>query len=114
MSEFRESDPNSVAIGLVNNMPDAALAATERQFRSLLGAAARDVVVRLTVFALPEVPRSDAGREQVGRYAGIDELYDGHVDGLIVSGTEPQAANLRDEPYWSHLAALIDWAEGHT
>ena len=34
-------------IGLVNNMPDAALDSTERQFVELLDGAARDVVVRL-------------------------------------------------------------------
>ena len=38
-----ESKPTCLDIGLVNNMPDAALDATERQFRALLGAAADDI-----------------------------------------------------------------------
>jgi len=46
--EFRESDANCIDIGLVNNMPDAALKATERQFLTLLDAAADGMVVRLT------------------------------------------------------------------
>ena len=112
--EFRESDPNCIDIGLVNNMPDAALAATERQFRALLDAAADGIVVRLRLFALPDVPRSEMGRAHVSAYADIAELRDNRIDGLIVTGTEPQATNLKEEPYWRHLAALVDWAEEHT
>jgi homoserine O-succinyltransferase len=32
------------------------------------------------------------------------------ADALIITGAEPQAAHLRDEPYWPELAGLIDWA----
>src|SRR5215471_9791670 len=112
--EFRESDPNCIEIGLVNNMPDKALATTERQFRALLGAAAEGVVVRVRLFALPEVPRSEMGRQHVDSYADLADLHDHHIDGLIVTGTEPRAANLKEEPYWRRLAALVDWAEDHT
>jgi hypothetical protein len=35
-NHFRDSDPQCLDIGLVNNMPDSALAGTERQFLSLL------------------------------------------------------------------------------
>jgi homoserine O-succinyltransferase len=38
---------NCIEIGLVNNMPDAALEATERQFVELIRAATTDAVVRL-------------------------------------------------------------------
>ena len=41
--------PDVVDIALVNNMPDAALDATVRQFRALLSAAAGDLDVRLTL-----------------------------------------------------------------
>ena len=50
--EFRESDANCLEIGLINNMPDAALEATERQFVALLEAAAEGLVVRLTLYGL--------------------------------------------------------------
>ncbi len=53
--EFRPSAANCLDIGLVNNMPGKALRATERQFLTLLHSAARDVVVRLWLYALPEV-----------------------------------------------------------
>lgn len=105
----------SLTIGLVNNMPDAALQATERQFVSLLGAAAGGLAVRLVPYAIPEVPRTDWGRDYVARaYAGIDELWHERVDALIVTGTEPRSPDLQDEPYWTRLTELLGWAERHT
>lgn len=111
---FRQSKPTRIDIGLVNNMPDAALSATERQFQALLRAAAGDLDVRLTLYTLPEVPRTDFGREQVSRYADLRDLWTSHHDGLIVTGTEPRAADLRDEPFWDSLTKVLEWAEGHT
>jgi len=110
----RESDRNSLDIGLINNMPDAALDATVRQFRGLLGAAADDMVVRLTLYTLPEVPRTNFGRQQVSGYSDIDDLWDSHLDGLIVTGAEPRAADLKDEPFWASLTRVLEWAERHT
>lgn len=104
-----------VVIGLVNNMPDAALRATERQFSELLCAAARDRAVSLRFFFLADLPRGREARSHLRRqYAEIGELWGGHLDGLIVTGTEPHAAALSDEPYWPALAKLVDWAEDHT
>jgi homoserine O-succinyltransferase len=111
---FRESDPDCLDIGLVNNMPDAALKATERQFRTLLRAAADDIVVRLTFYSLPDVPRTDFGRHHVSAYSTLDDLWAHPVDGLIVTGTEPRAPNLTDEPYWGTLTRLLDWADQNT
>jgi homoserine O-succinyltransferase/O-acetyltransferase len=113
--EFRESDANCIDIGLINNMPSAALEATERQFRAHLDAAADGIVVRLRLYALPDVPRTDSGQRHVSRfYSDISDLWDSHLDGLIVTGTEPRAPNLTDEPYWGSLTRLMDWAERHT
>jgi homoserine O-succinyltransferase len=111
---LRGSDPDCLEIGLVNNMPDAALHATERQFSSLLGSAIDGMRVRLTFYSVPEVPRTDFGRQQVGRYQPIEALWDRDLDGLIVTGAEPRAANLTDEPYWSTLTRIVDWADEHT
>jgi len=114
-TRFRESSRTTcLDIGLINNMPDAALDATERQFRALLGAAADDVAMHLTLYSLPEVPRTDFGRRQVSRYSSIDDLWVRHHDGLIVTGTEPRAADLKDEPYWESLTRVLEWAECHT
>jgi homoserine O-succinyltransferase/O-acetyltransferase len=109
-----ESKPTCIDIGLINNMPDAALNATERQFLALLGAAADDIAVHLTLYTLPEVPRTDFGREQVSRYSDFRDLWSSHHDGLIVTGTEPRAADLKDEPYWESLTNVLEWAESHT
>jgi homoserine O-succinyltransferase len=112
--DFRESDAGCIDICLVNNMPDSALEATERQFSELLEAAAEGLTVRLTPYALPEVPRSEPGRVHVASYASLSDLWNRRVDALIVTGTEPRAQNLKDEPYWDTLTGLLDWADRNT
>jgi homoserine O-succinyltransferase len=105
----------SIRIGLINNMPDAALRATERQFLTLLGAAAGGLTVDLFLFALPGVPRTESGRRHVSRlYSGINDLWDSELDALIVTGTEPRAASLTEEPYWESLTTVLDWAQHNT
>ena len=105
----------TIEIGLVNNMPDAALEPTERQFAEILGAAADDRPVRLHLFSLPELPRSEATKSRLElSYTPIERLDEMDLDALIVTGTEPRAASLRTEPYWYWLAELIDWAEVNT
>ena len=112
---FPGGDSRYIHIGLINNMPDGALQATERQFLTLLQAAAEDVKVRLSLYALPEVPRSEAGRRHIRNcYCRFEDLWDMHVDALIVTGTEPKAAELSDEPYWQNFTKLLDWAEENT
>jgi homoserine O-succinyltransferase len=103
-----------LVIGLVNNMPDAALRATERQFRELL-AAAGGGAIRLRLFFIPEVPRGETGRSYLrDAYEDVASLATDRVDGLIVTGTEPRASSLADEPYWSALAELVELAEERT
>lgn len=110
-----EIDEGPLVIGLVNNMPDTALRATERQFRELLATASPHIAVHLRLLALPQIPRSETGRAHVDEnYEYIDERWAGDVDGLIVTGTEPRAPALPQEPYWPALTKLIDWAEEHT
>jgi homoserine O-succinyltransferase/O-acetyltransferase len=102
-------------IGFVNNMPDAALEATERQFVSLLQEAAdNDITVRLTFYTLPMVPRTDLGLRYLSSYRDMGDLWGRSLDGLIVTGAEPRAKNLKDEPYWADLARLLDWAAQNT
>jgi homoserine O-succinyltransferase/O-acetyltransferase len=104
-----------LVVGLVNNMPDAALKSTERQFRELLASAAGNIPVRLRTFSLPEVPRSPSGQAYVSEHhEPIDNLWSSRLDGLIVTGNAPRAARLDDEPYWPALARLVDWADSHT
>ncbi len=104
-----------LTIGLLNNMPDPALEATELQFTALLGAAAGSSTVRLRFSSLPEVPRGPAARARIdSSYWPLDELLAERPDALIVTGAEPRTATLEEEPYWPRLARLIEWAETHT
>jgi homoserine O-succinyltransferase len=114
-SGLPSSDGDALVIGLVNNMPDAELENTERQFRHLLEAASPGLSVRLRLLALPEVPRSGAGQAQIrDRYVDVAALAGERLDGLIVTGTEPRAHHLTEEPFWPGLVRLVDWAEEHT
>ena len=102
-------------IAFVNNMPDSALEDTEIQFFDLLDAAAGDIPVVLSLHSLVGVPRGERGQQHVGSfYSDADELLDGQCDGVIMTGTEPRQPNLRDEPYWSALTNVLDWAESNT
>jgi homoserine O-succinyltransferase len=106
---------NSIVIALVNNMPDTALESTEAQFSGLLQAAAGTRPVRLRFTCFPELPRGrDAQKRIAGGYWPIETLLAARPDALIVTGTEPVAPQLRDEPYWPRLAALLDWADEHS
>ena len=113
--DFQAGTDDIVEIGLLNNMPDQALRATERQFTELVGAAAGNRRVRLRLFFLEDLARSDVARAYLlSRYANTHTLLRTRLDALIVTGQEPRAPNLADEPYWSNLTQVIDWAQQHT
>ncbi len=102
-------------IGLINNMPDSALEATERQFISLLTAASDGLQIRLTRYMLPDVPRQEAARNYLNScYTSVEDLWDRHLDGLIVTGREPLTPNLADEPYWKSFTKVVEWAQSNT
>lgn len=107
---------NGLVIGLVNNMPDTALEATEAQFARLLSNAADSFDVRLRLSFLPEVPRGDVGRAHLdsGTYWPIDALLGEPLDALIVTGMEPVAPLLSEEPYWQRMRQLLQWAQINT
>lgn len=110
-SSFR----GTLHVGLVNNMPDTALRSTEIQFARLLKEAAGSLDVRLRLFSLSSIERSPLARARMaGFYDDAAMLPHAPVDALIVTGAEPRASDLRAEPYWAELAALIDWARTGT
>jgi len=111
----RRAASHGIVIGVLNNMPDAALEATEGQFAALLDAAGGSQPVRLRFSCLPGVPRGPAARERIERtYWSLEELLRQAPDALIVTGTEPRAAALSDEPYWAQFVEVLHWAEAHT
>jgi len=104
-----------LTIGLVNNMPDAALQATERQFTRLLKAASGHNRIHFHCFSLPSVHRSQTAKWRVDhQYTDIADLGRLQIDGLIVTGAEPSAATLPQEPFWQELTGIIDWAATNT
>ncbi|MDE3163939.1 MAG: homoserine O-succinyltransferase, partial [Acidobacteriota bacterium] len=96
-------------------MPDGALEQTERQFVTLLTAAAQEIDVCLGLYAMPDVPRSEAGVSIVDeKYLSVDQLWDMRLDALIVTGREPLSPTLQEEPYWPVFTRLFDWAQERT
>ena len=37
-----------------------------------------------------------------------------NLDALIITGAQPQADRLSNEPYWEELVEIIDWAKTNT
>jgi homoserine O-succinyltransferase len=99
-------------VGLINNMPDPALARTEQQFRGLLSAALGGHAVELVMVTLPQIARADwAARHVAETYLDVAAFQAADLDAVVVTGAEPRAARLCDEPYWAALTALFDWIE---
>jgi len=111
---FAGAEP-ALKIGIVNNMPDSALEDTESQFFRLLSNAANDTLVQVELYSLPHLPRAERALQHLNSfYRDIDDLWNHRLDGLIVTGTEPRQPDLKDEPYWSALVEILDWAERNT
>jgi len=112
---FTNPASDCINIGLVNNMPDSALVSTERQLFELIDAAASSLLVRLRFYTIEATPRSDWGRDYVRRfYFDNYDLWDSDLDGVIVTGAEPQTSRLIEEPYWDTLRKTVDWATDNT
>ena len=110
---------NFLHIGLVNNMADAAMGATEHQFLTLLEAAAGEMLVHFTLYALPEVERKPSSQRRVDSYYfGIEQLWEQppeqSPDGLIVTGREPLTSDLREEAYWPSFERVLAWTQEHS
>jgi homoserine O-succinyltransferase len=103
---------DAIHVGLVNNMPDEAMRATELQFARLLKEAAGPLDVRLRLFSLRTIPRSDEARSRMsGFYDDAGFLQAANIDALIITGAQSSGTDLRQEPFWQELTQLIDWAE---
>jgi len=113
--EHARDSRGELTIGLINNMPDPALKATERQFMKLLQAAAGHRRIRFHCFSLPSVKRSPEAKWHVeSEYSEIVDLERHKFDGLIVTGAEPVTPRLDQEPYWRDLTEIVDWAKANT
>ncbi len=100
-----------IHVGLLNMMPDAALAATERQFFRLVGQSNQIAQFYLHPFTLPQLPRGPKGLEHVQRYYdSFEDLQETGLDALIITGANVTHPDLSAEPFWQPLREVIDWA----
>jgi len=107
-------DIREMHIGLLNMMPDAALAATERQFYRLVGAANPIVQFHMHPFTIDGLPRSAKAREYISHYyESFEQIQRDGLDGLIVSGANVTHPSLPQESFWEPLTEVFDWAKQH-
>ena len=107
------TDPHSITVALVNNMPDSAFVDTENQFRAA-AMGSNGAGIEFELYTIKELQRSDRIAALIQeRYHGLDELWTRPPDALIVTGTEPTQVQMRFELYWPYLARLLEWAADH-
>jgi homoserine O-succinyltransferase len=98
-------------IGLLNMMPDAAIAATERQFYRLVGESNPIAQFYMHPFTLKELPRGAQARAHIDHYyEPIDKIRAEGLDALIITGANVTHADLSEEPFWKPLREVVDWA----
>jgi len=104
-------DIRELHIGLLNMMPDAALAATERQFFRLVGESNQIAQFYMHPFTLKELKRGPEGAAHVERfYESFEQIKHDGLDALIITGANVTQPDLAREPFWKPLIDVIDWA----
>ncbi|MBI3546491.1 MAG: homoserine O-succinyltransferase [Gammaproteobacteria bacterium] len=104
-------DIREMHIGLLNMMPDAALAATERQFFRLVGESNQIAQFYMHPFTLKELNRgADAQAHVAQYYESFEQIKEQGLDALIITGANVTQPDLSLEPFWKPLIKVIDWA----
>lgn len=104
-------DIRELHIGLLNMMPDSALAATERQFFRLIGQSNQIAQFYVHPFTIPALTRGKEAQEYVDRYyESFDQLKRDGLDALIITGANVTQPDLAAEPFWKPLIEVIDWS----
>lgn len=104
-------DIRELHIGLLNMMPDSALAATERQFLRLVGQSNPIAQFYVHPFSLDGLPRSQSGLDHIARYyERFSDIRRHGLDALIITGANVTQPNLAEEPFWKPLIEVVDWA----
>lgn len=107
-------DIRELHVGLLNMMPDAALAATERQFFRLIAASNQIVQVHMHPFTIDGLPRSQQAQAYIDEYyEPFDKIRQEGLDALIISGANVIHDRLPEESFWQPLTEVFDWAEQH-
>ncbi|NKN32330.1 homoserine O-succinyltransferase MetA [Marichromatium bheemlicum] len=109
-----QQDIRELHIGLLNMMPDPALAATERQFFRLIGQSNQIAQFYIHPFTLDGLKRSDEARAYIERYyESFGTIRAEGLDALIITGANVTGPELADEPFWGPLIEVVKWAEEH-
>jgi homoserine O-succinyltransferase len=107
-------DIRELHIGLLNMMPDKALAATERQFFRLVGASNPIAQFYVHPFTLPELARDAETSAYVAQhYDTFAQVREDGLDALIITGANVVGSDLASQPFWQPLIEVIDWAYDH-
>jgi homoserine O-succinyltransferase len=107
-----QQDIRELHIGFLNMMPDAALEATERQFFRLVGASNQIAQFHIHPFTLEGLPRGEKAQAHIGQYyEKFADLQEQGLDALIITGANPAAQHLEDEPFWDGLCEVVAWAQ---
>ena len=104
-------DIRELHIGLLNMMPDAAIAATERQFFRLIGESNPIAQIYVHPFTLSELPRSKKTQAHIDEYyETFDQIKEQGLDALIITGANVIGPDLTEQPFWKPLIEVADWA----
>jgi len=104
-------DIRELHIGLLNMMPDAALAATERQFFRLINESNQIAQFYVHPFTLTGLERSAKAQAHIERfYEPFERLREEGLDALIITGANVTHPDLAEEAFWQPLIEVIDWA----
>ena len=99
-----------ISVALLNNS-DAGLAATERQFTSLLNEVGDDFDIALSRYRLETLRRSPEIEEAIKvSHRPAKALRADKPDALIVTGAEREVKNFEEESFWAEFADVVDFA----
>lgn len=104
-------DIRELHIGLLNMMPDAALAATERQFFRLIGESNPIAQFYMHPFTLSDLPRGEKAQAHIDQYyESFEQIKEQGLDALIITGVNVIGAELSNQDFWQPLIEVADWA----
>ena len=104
-------DIRELHIGLLNMMPDKALAATERQFFRLVGESNQIAQFYMHPFTLRGLERGPEAATHIAQYyETFEQIKQVGLDGLIITGANVSEPDLALESFWNPLIEVIDWA----
>ena len=93
-----EADTNGMKCAFVNNMPDSAFDATERQFLELLDQGSGTTTIEVQRYVMDGVPRGDRTAKRIAEeYAPLEAIRHQQLDLLLVTGANPVEQEIEKE-----------------